>query len=522
MEKNTILAVVLSTAFLIIWFSFFQPKPKNLPPQAQPVAETVTAPASTAQTSLAAGTKKPVGLAEKEIALETKNYKAVFTTIGASVKHWYMKEANEKPLDLVFYGIAPDNAEVLPFETLPELDYKVIEQTDSKITFLGRSTEGYEIRKTYIVSDTYRNNLTIEIIKLKAAAVIPPVSLTWGFGLGSDELDAKNNLKSTEIIGFDTQKKNRIKKLKPEEIYYTKDLRWAALKNRHFVVAFVFPSKEISDQINLIKQNKKSHPELSLALSKPKDTEDKLTYSLDFFLGPKEYALLQSSGDNLVETIHLGFLGTIALKTLLFFHKILGNYGWAIILLTIVVQIIVLPLTIKSYKATGAMKELQPQMKALQDKFKSDPKRLNAEMMNLYKSKKVNPLSGCLPMLLQLPIFYALFATLQNAYELRGADWIFWVNDLSRPDTLFAMSGFSFHVLPFIMGIGMFLQQKLMSVSADPSQASLVYIMPIMFTVLFWGFPSGLVLYWLTNSVLSMLTQYLVMPKKSKTELIVP
>ena len=182
-----------------------------------------------------------------------------------------------------------------------------------------------------------------------------------------------------------------------------------------------------------------------------------------------------------------------------------------LIILTVILQIIVLPLTIKSFKASVAMKQLQPLVKELQDKYKADPKRLNVEMLNLYKTHKVNPLGGCLPMLLQLPIFWALFTTLRNAFELRGAHWIFWINDLSAPDTLMRIGGLPLNILPLIMGVGMFFQQKMMSVSTDPAQAKMMYMMPVLFTFMFWNFPSGLVIYWLTNSLLTMAEQYVIM-----------
>jgi YidC/Oxa1 family membrane protein insertase len=191
-----------------------------------------------------------------------------------------------------------------------------------------------------------------------------------------------------------------------------------------------------------------------------------------------------------------------------------GNYGWAIIILTVLLQIIVLPLTVKSFKASAAMKQLQPLVKELQDKYKSDPKRLNVEMLNLYKVHKVNPLGGCLPMLLQLPIFWALFTTLRNAYELRGAHWILWVKDLSAPDTLISFAGIPLNVLPLIMGVGMFFQQQMMTVSTDPAQQKLMYLMPVLFTFMFWNFPSGLVIYWLTNSILTMIEQYVIIQRQ--------
>jgi len=166
------------------------------------------------------------------------------------------------------------------------------------------------------------------------------------------------------------------------------------------------------------------------------------------------------------------------------------------------------PLTIKSFKATLAMKKLQPKIAEIQARFKNDPKRLNVEMMNVYKSTGTNPFGGCLPMLLQLPIFWALFTTLRNAYELRGAPFYGWIHDLSTPDVLFQAGGFPVHALPLIMGGAMFFQQKMAGAASDPTQKQMMTMMPIMFTFMFYGFPSGLVLYWLTNNLMTMAFQW--------------
>ena len=205
-----------------------------------------------------------------------------------------------------------------------------------------------------------------------------------------------------------------------------------------------------------------------------------------------------------------------ALGVLFFLQSITKNYGWAIIIMTVIIQILVLPLTLKSYKAMAGMKRVQPLIKDLQTKYKNDPKRLQVEMMNLYRSQKVNPLGGCLPMLLQLPIFWALFQTLRNAYELRFAPWVLWVKELSACDSLTHIGSISLNVLPLIMGLGMFLQQKMTTATSDPAQRKMMYIMPIIFTLMFWGFPSGLVLYWLTNSIVSMIVQYFVLKQDNK------
>jgi YidC/Oxa1 family membrane protein insertase len=157
------------------------------------------------------------------------------------------------------------------------------------------------------------------------------------------------------------------------------------------------------------------------------------------------------------------------------------------------------------------MKRIQPIIKDIQTKYKDNPKRLQIEMLNIYKSQKVNPLGGCLPMLLQLPIFWAFFTILRNAYELRNEGWFLWIKDLSASDQFVNFSSFSINLLPIIMGLGMFLQQKMTTATSDPTQKKIMYIMPVVFTFMFWSFPSGLVIYWITNSAISMIEQYFIM-----------
>jgi YidC/Oxa1 family membrane protein insertase len=159
------------------------------------------------------------------------------------------------------------------------------------------------------------------------------------------------------------------------------------------------------------------------------------------------------------------------------------------------------------------MKRVQPLIKDIQTKYKNDPKRLQIEMLNVYRTKKINPLGGCLPMLLQLPIFWAFFTMLRNAYELRNEGWILWVKDLSASDQFMHLGDFNFNLLPLLMGLGMFFQQHMTMAVSDPTQKRIMYLMPIIFTFMFWSFPSGLVLYWITNSIISMIEQYLIIKK---------
>jgi YidC/Oxa1 family membrane protein insertase len=181
-------------------------------------------------------------------------------------------------------------------------------------------------------------------------------------------------------------------------------------------------------------------------------------------------------------------------------------------MLTVIIQILVFPLTLKSFKSSAVIKRVQPIIKDIQSRYKDNPQRLKAEMLNIYRSQKVNPLSGCLPVLLQLPIFWAFFTMLRNAYELRNERWILWVKDLSAADQFMQFGSFDLNLLPLIMGIGMFFQQR-MTVTSDPVQRKTMYIIPAIFTFMFWSFPSGLVIYWLTNSLISTIEQYFIIKK---------
>ena len=187
------------------------------------------------------------------------------------------------------------------------------------------------------------------------------------------------------------------------------------------------------------------------------------------------------------------------LEALEHLHGITGNWGWAILVLTLILQGILFPLTWKSLRAAASMKKLQPEIAKLQQKYADDSQKLSAATMELYKTKGANPLGGCLPMVLQMPIFIALFNALRNSWELHGAGWIFWIRDLSAKDP--------YYVLPIVMGGLMFLQSKMNPPAGDPAQQKVMMFMPLIFTFMFMNFPSGLVLYWLTNSLVSTVVQ---------------
>jgi YidC/Oxa1 family membrane protein insertase len=240
-------------------------------------------------------------------------------------------------------------------------------------------------------------------------------------------------------------------------------------------------------------------------------------YHYHTYFGPKKLSLLQQTGYNLDKAVNFGWFDVMAKPTLWllnFFNTFVKNYGVAIILVTIAFKLAFWPIAQKGLLSMKNMQKLQPKMVKLKEKYKDDPAMMNKEVMNLYKTYKVNPLGGCLPMLLQIPVFFALYKVLLMCIELRHAPFMLWISDLSAPDRL--MLGFDIPylggipVLTLLMGASMFLQQKMTPTTADPTQAKIMSFLPVMFTFMFLNFASGLVLYWFVNNLLAILQQYLI------------
>ena len=237
-----------------------------------------------------------------------------------------------------------------------------------------------------------------------------------------------------------------------------------------------------------------------------------------FISGRKTILVLQPLGFELDRAVHFGFFDIIAkplLWVLRFFNGFFHNYGWSIIVLTILIKILFWPLTHKSYKSMKDMQKIQPKIAKLREKYKDNREKLNQETMALYKTYKVNPMGGCLPMIIQIPVFFALYSLLGYAIELRHAPFLLWINDLSAPDRLsigiqLPYVGNGIPVLTLLMGASMFIQQKMTPTTGDPTQAKMMLFLPVIFTFMFINFAAGLVLYWLVNNILSIGQQYYI------------
>ncbi len=227
--------------------------------------------------------------------------------------------------------------------------------------------------------------------------------------------------------------------------------------------------------------------------------------SFIWYTGPSDYDILQSVRSGFGNIVNFGWkyfapIGKLILKILKFLHKFIPNYGFVIVIFTILLFFLFFPITFKSFVSMRKMQALQPMIKELQAKYKNDAQKLNAEMMKLYRENGVNPMAGCLPMFLQIPVFFALFAVLRTNVALRGEPFILWIKDLSVKDP--------YYILPILTGIAMFISQKISN--TDPKQQTMVYIMPLMMVFLFMNFPSGVLVYWLTYNIISIFQQYMV------------
>jgi len=282
------------------------------------------------------------------------------------------------------------------------------------------------------------------------------------------------------------------------------DNGWIAMVQHYFATAWV-PEQGVKRDIYVEKTSQGLYrvgvkqPLQALAPGQTVDVSAKL------FAGPEEERLLGPVAPGLDLVKDYGWV-TIIAKPLFWLldqiHKVLGNWGWSIIALTLLIKLVFFPLSAASYKSMARMKEITPRMTALRERHKGDPQKMNAALMELYKTEKVNPFGGCLPVVIQIPVFISLYWVLLSSVEMRGAPWAFWIHDLSQADPYF--------ILPVLMAVSMFLQTRLNPTPPDPMQAKMMMIMPLAFSVMFFFFPAGLVLYYVVNNVLSIAQQYYI------------
>jgi len=526
-NKNILIAFVL---MLAVWVgvNLLFPKPTP-PPEQQGVVQSqsteIVQPSPSSTTLSAAPTLAGQAISvpqqERQVVVKSGRYEAVFSSVGGRLKSLQLPGYSQTtaddslPVSLVDAG-APQLA-TLRTQGLGEFDItgedlyalSVDEEQivlaageEREIVFSSISPRGLKVEKIYrLRGDSFDFDLQLRVTNLSSQAVRGATSLSlvqpW------DESMKSNRYSFVGPAVYDGEKVHThdIEDLDEEAPAYGSNSVWTSFELKYFMSAVVALADagekfRIEKNGDLI-QNSIETPYAILAAGQ--------SVSADYlcFFGPRDLDILEASGHQLDKAIDFGFFGILArplLTVLKFFHNYVGNWGIAIILLTCIIKLIFWPLTQKSYKSMKAMQTLQPEMQKLREKFKNNKEQLNKEIMGLYKTKRVNPMGGCLPMVVQIPVFFALYKVLLGTIALRHAPFAFWLQDLSVKDP--------YYITPIIMGVTMFFQQKMSPSTMDPAQAKIFMFMPIIFTFMFLNFPSGLVLYWMVNNILTILQQW--------------
>jgi YidC/Oxa1 family membrane protein insertase len=376
-----------------------------------------------------------------------------------------------------------------------------------EVIFEARLDNDIRISKVFrFLPDSYLVNVQVDLVNESGTTLQDGVQIAlnnfW------DESFADNRF---DYIGFTSYvdgelREDEVKEITSASKTYTQEVSWSGYTTKYFLSALV-DTNGVFDAVSLERDGKRisniAHiSDLSIG------ADSKVSFSFDVYLGPKDVDYLSTAGENLTEVVDFGFFSFLSKPLHLclnFFYDYVHNYGVAIIILTLIIKLLFWPLTQKSYASMKAMQTLQPEMKKLREKYRGDKEGLNRSMMELYKKHRVNPLGGCLPMLVQIPVFIALYKVLLSTIELRHAPFALWITDLSVKDP--------YYITPVIMGITMFIQQKMTPSTMDPLQAKMMLAMPVVFTFIFLNFPSGLVLYWLVNNILTIFQQYLIYRK---------
>ena len=531
-DKRTFLAIALAIAVLLAWTPLAEHM-GWIQPQQRPAAtqEATPAPAPAAQTAVAPASSLPVFTpsAGTDVKVETPLYSAVIYSGGGILRSFTLKHYDETikadspkvnlispeasqtaPLGLTVNGQPSWSTGQWSFQG-SDLNLKAGEQ--GSLTFTG-IVDG--VRVTRVISFNADNYLLSENI-LVGSADQAPRTVRLGFTVAATPFS--NGKYDPTRLAWDAnesfKEETSASTLAEKGIIEQGVFNWAGVMSNYFMNVTA-----PADPNNLTLKGRVQGDVWRLALERPDlltpSNGGEVPVAVNWWFGPKDPTMLATAPDHLSQAVNFGMFSIIArplLTILAFFHSFVGNWGIAILMLTFCIRVVFWPLSQKSFKSMEQMKKLQPMMKKLREKHKDDKEALNKEMMQLYKTYKVNPAGGCLPIVVQIPVFIGLYQALLNSIELRHASFIeylpfthiTWLADLSAADP--------FYITPLLMGASMFLQQRLTPAAGDPTQQKVMMFMPVIFTVMFINFPAGLVIYWLCNNILSIGQQWWMLRK---------
>jgi YidC/Oxa1 family membrane protein insertase len=554
MEKRVILAMLLSLVVLLTYQILMGPPPVPVdpavsPPVAAPVSaagapaagETKTAPAATTPppatpaVATAPGAAVIVGDTQaRDIVVDADEFVATFTSAGASLKSWRLKHHPDhegQPLELLPQDIAPgqyprpfaiaipdDPTQSAPLAAAlfkPSAERLDLGTGPGTLRFQYQDAAGLTSQKTfYFQANGHPYELTVEA-SVEVGGAPKPVSIYAGAGIGVLDPAVASPIPTGAVQFRDGSVERVAAATLQAQPTYEGAVQFAGIEDQFFVMVAVPKGSPTRVDYSVIpvpvlgSTPGATRMLVGFAVRATGEASPSRTVTMPFYIGPKEINRLREVHPLLINAIDFGMFAWLVrplLDALKWINQFVGNYGWSIIVLTVLINVIIFPLRHKSMVSMRKMQTLQPQVKAIQDRYKSmkftDPERqkMNSEMLGLYKQHGVNPASGCVPMLLTMPILFAFYAMLSVAIELRGAPFGGWIDDLSSRDPLY--------ITPIVMGATMFWQQRMMPTTADPVQQKVFLLLPVVFTVMFLSMPSGLVLYWTASNLLTIAQQY--------------
>jgi len=471
---------------------------------------------------------------EKEYVLNLPKAQIFFNSKGAAIKDYVYKDI------IAPVNLTPYKGEGY-FATLPQVNFELDNQTKNTISFKAELTEGLNFYKTYVFEEEEGslNKLTLKLVNNTGKDLdIAKLKVNLGPGLNTVKSERKDNPSIWRAFCAvkPEGKKTILEKLSQKLMDNSSKLEetcsgwyWSGIDNRYFLVAFIpenwkgtpsdlhYSTKFVYQEdsfLGLFGKKDIKGPQLDISLKGLIPAGKEVVYESSFYFGPKDIKVLKTLPYDLSRSASIGFfnrIGQYVLILLDFLYSLTHNYGWAIVLMTLIIQLLMSPLTYMQLKSSLVMQKIQPEMKRIQEKYgKTDPMAAQREMMALYKKYGTNPALGCLPMLIQIPIFFALFNALRTSWCLHGAPFIFWIKDLSAKDP--------YYVLPIAMGLVMFVQNLMTmgNVSKDNPNMAMFKWMPIFMTLLFLNFPSGLTLYWFVSNCISFCINFILKRKLAK------
>ena len=399
-----------------------------------------------------------------------------------------------------------------------------VERGQKSLTFKTNFSNQTITKKYTFYADTYNIDVDVEFESPSQFISRNQYTLNWNGGMPATEKDLSNDYLFFE--GYASLGGERMgskpKKGKSTVENQNGSTLWSAIKTKYFISAIIPSEPGIGAQVQSELINEK--PIYNTEITQSSNSNNRFTV----YLGPLDYDRLSDFNVGLEENVDLGWalfrpIGQVISWLLTKMYAIIPNYGLVVVVFAFLIKLLLNPLTVKTFESTRKMQALAPEIQKLKEKYKNDPQKMSRAQMELYKNSGANPLGGCLPMLIQMPILVSVFSIFRSKIEFRGAPFFGWISDLSVPDTLISIGSFPINILPVLMGSTMFIQQKMMSApNADTQQKTMMYVMNVFFLFLFYRFPSGLNLYYFVFNLLTILQQKYLIPKPALSSSAIP